>query len=135
MPKLTGKCSACGDPLELEVPKAFVGAGLAEALCPACTDLQFLEGGGAILELRHELEGARFPVGKVTITGGALAALGDAGQHAAEFLVRHFRGDWGVYGQCDEIELTTRSVGGDGRRPTIQARSTRATCSTAGIGL
>ncbi len=108
MPKLTGKCSACGDALELVVPETFADAGLAGALCPACTDLQFRQGGGAILELRHELEGARFPLGKVTITGGAVAALADAGQHAAQFLVRHVRGDWGEYGHCDEIQLTDK---------------------------
>jgi hypothetical protein len=34
------------------------------------------------------------------------AALADARQHAGEFLVRHVRGDWSMYGQCNEIELT-----------------------------
>jgi hypothetical protein len=106
MPKLISKCSACGDDLELVVPETFAGAGLAGALCHACTDLQFLEGGGAILELRQQLEGARFPLGKITITGGAIAALADAGQHAIEFVARHGRGDWGEYGHCDEIQLT-----------------------------
>lgn len=108
MPKLTAKCSACGDVLELVVAEAFSDAGLAGALCPACIDLQFRQGGGAILELRHELEGARFPLGKVTITGGAVAALANAGQHAAQFLVCHVRGDWGAYGHCDEIQLTDK---------------------------
>ncbi len=42
----------------------------------------------------------------MTITGGAVAALADAGQHATTFLVRHVRGDWGEYGHCDEIHLT-----------------------------
>jgi len=106
MPKLTGKCSACGDALELVVPEAFTGAGLAGALCPSCTDLQFLEGGGAILQLRQELAGARFLLGKITITGGAVAGLANAGQHAVEFVVRHVRGDWGEYGHCDEIQVS-----------------------------
>src|SRR5271166_6660897 len=56
----------------LAVTEPFAGTELAAALCPACTDRQFLAGGGAILELRHELEKARFPLGKVTITGGAV---------------------------------------------------------------
>jgi hypothetical protein len=85
---------------------SFAGAELAAALCPACTDCQFLDGGGAILELRQEIKGARFPLGKVTITGGAIAALADAGEHAAAFLVRHVRGNWGAFGHCDEIQLT-----------------------------
>ena len=44
-------------------------------------------------------------MGKVTITGGAVEALADAGQHAAMFLARHARGDWGEIGQFDQIEL------------------------------
>jgi hypothetical protein len=101
-----GKCSACGEPLELAVADTLAGAALAAALCPGCTDQQFLDGGGAILQLRHEPEGARFPLGKVTITGGAVEALADAGQHAASFLARHARGDWGETGHFDQIELT-----------------------------
>jgi hypothetical protein len=42
----------------------------------------------------------------VTITGGAVEALADAGQHAASFLARHARGDWGETGHFDQIELT-----------------------------
>ena len=106
MSKVEGKCSACGVALELAVTEPFAGAELAAALCPACTDRQFLAGGGAILELRHELEKARFPLGKVTITGGAVDALAEAGEHAATFLVRHVRGDWGEYGHCDDIQLS-----------------------------
>ena len=106
MPRVKGKCSACGMPLKLEVADPFAGAKLAAALCPGCTDQQFLDDGGAILELQRELEGARFPLGKVTITGGAVAALADAGEHAAALLARHVRGDWGEYGHCDQIQLT-----------------------------
>jgi hypothetical protein len=73
---------------------------------PACTDQQFLNHGGAILALRRELEGARFPLGKVTITGGAVEALADASQRAVESLARHVRGDWGAVGHCDPTELT-----------------------------
>jgi hypothetical protein len=45
-------------------------------------------------------------VGKVTITGGAVEALGITGEHAIAFLLRHVRGDWGVYGNHDETQLT-----------------------------
>lgn len=106
MAKIHGQCSACGAPLQLEAAEPFAGAELVSVLCAACTDCQLLDGGGAILELRRDLEGARFPLAKVTITGGAVAALGDAGEHAAAFLARHVRGDWGEYGHCDEVQLT-----------------------------
>ena len=104
--KLWSKCSECGVRLELDVADTLDGAAIAGALCLGCTDQQFLDGGGAILQLRQELEGARFPVGKVTITGGAVWALAEAGQHAATFLDRHARGDWGKHGRFDQIELT-----------------------------
>jgi hypothetical protein len=38
---------------------------------------------------------AKFPLGRVVATPGALAALETAGQDAAEFLDRHCAGDWG----------------------------------------
>src|SRR5262249_6528231 len=106
MATVRGKCSACGAPLELAVADTLAGAALAAALCPGCTDQQFLDGGGAVLQLRQEPEGARFPLGKVMITGGAVEALADAGQHAISFIARHARGDWGETGHFDQIELT-----------------------------
>jgi hypothetical protein len=106
MPKVKGICSACGMPLEADVADPFAGAELAAPLCPDCMACQFLDGGGAILMLQRELEGARFPLGRVTITGGAVAALADAGEHAATFLGRHVRGDWGENGHFDRIQLT-----------------------------
>jgi hypothetical protein len=101
-----GKCSVCGVPLEVAIAEPLAGAVLASALCPACTDQQFLDSGGAILRLRQEPEGAVFPLGKVTITTGAVEALADAGEHAAVYLARHARGDWGENGHFDRIELT-----------------------------
>jgi hypothetical protein len=106
MPKVKGQCSACGAALEVDVGDAFAGARLAAPRCPACTDRQFLDEGGAILALHQALPGARFALGKVTITGGAVAALAGAGEHAAAFLARHVRGDWGAIGRYDEIQLT-----------------------------
>lgn len=106
MSMVKGKCSACGMPLKLELTEPFAGAELAGARCRACTDQPFLDGSGAVLDLQRELEGARFSLGKVTITGRAVEALADAGEHAAAFLARHVRGDWGEYGHYDEIELT-----------------------------
>jgi len=106
MVKVRSKCGACGVPLELAVADEFKGAGIAASLCPGCMDQAFLDGGGAILLMSKGPDGARFPLGKVTITGGAVEALADAGQHAASFLARHVRGDWGKHGRFDQIELT-----------------------------
>jgi hypothetical protein len=38
-------------------------------------------------------KGVGFPLRKVTITGGAVEALAEAGQHVATFLAGHVRGD------------------------------------------
>ena len=43
---------------------------------------------------------ARFPLGRIVATPGALAALREADQFPGEFLERHVQGDWGVI--CDE---------------------------------
>src|SRR5262245_31668529 len=101
-----GICSACGAPLQLEVAAPFSSATLVAALCPSCVDQHFLDAGGVVLVLKHELDKTRFPLGKITITPGAVAALAEASQHVVEFLVRHVRGDWGITGRCDEIHLT-----------------------------
>ena len=37
----------------------------------------------------------RFPLGQTYATPGALEALSEAGQDAAQFLCRHQAGDWG----------------------------------------
>jgi hypothetical protein len=57
MSRVKAKCSACGVPLEVSVAETFAAAELAVPLCPAYTDCQVLDGGGSILELRHEPEG------------------------------------------------------------------------------
>jgi hypothetical protein len=106
MATIHGECSTCGATLALEVAQPLAGAAVAAALCPACTDQQFLDQGGAVLTLRRELEDARFTLGKVTVTAGAVAALAEAAQHGVTFLARHVRGDWGKFGVCDGIELT-----------------------------
>ena len=42
----------------------------------------------------------RFPLGQIVATPGAIEALQQSGQSAAEFISRHVRGDWGEV--CDE---------------------------------
>src|SRR4051794_35724173 len=78
------KCSGCGAPLKLEVAVPFAAATVAATFCSDCTDQQFLDQGGAVVSLRREMEGARFALGKITITSGAVAALAAASQHAME---------------------------------------------------
>jgi hypothetical protein len=99
-------CSVCGAPVVSRVGGPFAEAPVAAPLCPACTEPLFLDQGGAVLTLRQDLPGARFALGKVTVTAGALAALAEAGQHAVAFLERHVRGDWGAVGHCDAVQLT-----------------------------
>jgi hypothetical protein len=60
----------------------------------------------SLYEVDRALANFRFRLGKVTITGGAIAALADADERAAAFLARHVRGDWGEYGHCDATPLT-----------------------------
>jgi hypothetical protein len=88
------------------MPAPFGQAELVAPRCEHCTDQRFLANGGAILALRAEPNGARFRLGKVTLTPGAVEALGEASQHAAEFLARHVRGDWGALGHFDQVALT-----------------------------
>lgn len=42
-----------------------------------------------------------FPLGQVVATPGALDVLEAAGHNAADFLLRHERGDWGEVGEAD----------------------------------
>ncbi len=47
---------------------------------------------------------AKFLLGQLVATPGALQALQDAGQNALEFLSRHVRGDWGDLDAEDKKE-------------------------------
>lgn len=48
--------------------------------------------------------GAKFPLGQVVATPGALAVLERAGQSPLEFLARHASGDWGELDEHDRQE-------------------------------
>lgn len=54
--------------------------------------------------LVRQLCPARFPLGRVLATPGALLALEKAGQQAQEFLDRHANGDWGEVDSHDAKE-------------------------------
>jgi hypothetical protein len=56
--------------------------------------------------MHEETERVRLRLGKVTIAGGAIEVLAEAGQHATTFLTRHACGDWGNHGRFDQVELT-----------------------------
>jgi len=47
---------------------------------------------------------ARFVLGQLVATPGALTALEEAGQHPLEFLSRHQQGDWGELCAADKQE-------------------------------
>lgn len=45
---------------------------------------------------------ARFAVGQIVVTPGALAALEEAGQNPIELIARHVSGEWGDLGNEDK---------------------------------
>jgi hypothetical protein len=53
---------------------------------------------------------AKFPLGRLVATPGALAALERTSQSAFEFLNRHVNGDWGELddADCQENELSLK---------------------------
>ena len=50
----------------------------------------------------ERLKQARFPLGQVVATPGALEALDKCGQSPSEFLDRHILGDWGDVSEDDK---------------------------------
>lgn len=47
---------------------------------------------------------AKFSLGRIVATPGALAALSQANQNPVEFLARHQQGDWGEVPEDDKQE-------------------------------
>lgn len=47
---------------------------------------------------------ARFPLGQIVGTPGAIDALARANQDPHDFLARHMAGDWGEVGKEDQAE-------------------------------
>ena len=50
------------------------------------------------------MSGARFPLGRIVATPGALEALQKAGQEPLTLLTRHVSGDWGELDEHDRRE-------------------------------
>lgn len=56
---------------------------------------------------------ARFPLGQLAATPGALAALADAGQPPTEFVSRHASCDWGEVDAEDQAANDQALIDGD----------------------
>jgi hypothetical protein len=84
--------------------------GLVGVTCQDCVNRDVEERGGVVLTITQDLPGALFPLGTVRITPGAVEVLGQAGQYAAGFLLRHVTGDWGSAGKADAIKITDAEV-------------------------
>jgi hypothetical protein len=61
-----------------------------------------------------ETRRAKFTLGQVVATPGALEAIRDAGQSPADFLARHVTGDWGDL--CDDDRRLNNLALTDGSR-------------------
>lgn len=103
------KCAGCGATVFLNVPEGFEDAFVIGVTCRDCADRQVQEEGGVVLAL-PPLPGALFDLGPIRATGGAVVALADSQQHAAEFLARHARGDWGANGTAGTIPVREDEV-------------------------
>jgi hypothetical protein len=55
---------------------------------------------------------AKFALGEIRATPGALEALDHAGQSAAELLARHAQGDWGAVSAADAALNEAALLGG-----------------------
>src|SRR5262249_56892656 len=85
MPVPSTPCFICKKPVEVEVPQAFLAAGLTPAsvltVCPDCAAKEHVAGGGLFIELAGQPRDAILHLGRIAITSGAVAALADARPH------------------------------------------------------
>src|SRR4051794_33066082 len=56
---------------------------------------------------------AKFPLGSLVATPGALELLERAGRHPLEFIIRHLEGDWGDLDEHDKLVNEQALVHGD----------------------
>jgi hypothetical protein len=114
MPVTLTQCFVCKKPVEIEVPQAFLAAGLTPAsvltVCPDCTAKEHVAGGGLFIELADQPPDAILHLGRIAITSGAVAALADARQHVHDFLECHAKGNWGQIGHVDRTVVTEQEI-------------------------
>jgi hypothetical protein len=107
-------CFACKKPVEVEVPQAFLAAGLTPtsvlAVCPDCAAKEHVAAGGLFIQLADQPRDAILHLGRIAITSGAVVALADARQHVHEFLECHAKGDWGRIGHVDRTTVTEDEI-------------------------
>ncbi len=77
----------------------------ADACPPECTSCMFCIADKAYRQIKEELvANAKFSLGHVVITPGALEAFHTAGDRIVPFLLRHVSGDWGELDEHDRKE-------------------------------
>jgi len=91
-----------GMPAGLDLHDLFVD----DAVHPGVPDQRLLACGGMVLVFRRSPDDARFPVGRMLVTMGALQALAGSIEAVAGLLLRHVHGDWGTFGHCDQLALS-----------------------------
>ena len=105
MCKEKGKCSACGAALKLAVTEPFAAATSPRPDVPSAPTSSLLLAVRRSLSCDTNSMGNWFPLRKVTITGGAVAAL-VGGRRARRYLLDPpCSRELGRLGQCDEIQF------------------------------
>jgi hypothetical protein len=114
IPLTSTRCLVCQRPVEVEVPEAFLEAGLHAgvplAACPDCAAKEHLTGGGLFIKLASQPPDAIFDLGRIAVTRGAVTALADARQHVHELLECHAKGDWGQIGHVERTDVTEEEI-------------------------
>jgi hypothetical protein len=82
---------------------------VAFAVCPACEARDLARSGGITLEAAR-VPGAVVPLGRVTVTPGAVKLLSDRGRHWWEFAGRQAAGDWGELGTFAGTAVTAAEL-------------------------
>ena len=96
MPMISTNCGICGKPAD-PIDDELTGGIWAPTTCAECARRRLLEDGGLVVQLLQKPKGALFEFGEVQIRPGALHVLTESSQHFWPFLVRHARGDTGVF--------------------------------------
>jgi hypothetical protein len=96
MPIATAPCGICGQPTD-GGDSELIGGIWTPATCPDCGRRRLLADGGLVVQLAHEPDDARFALGEIQLRPGALHVLTESGEHYWPFLLRHVRGDAGVF--------------------------------------